>query len=167
MKRFTYLKALLSPFKPFTLQWYIGKVAIGVPYFFPRKWVKDKEKPGYHKAVPLKIGFSYCDLGWKTKWEKTDYRYEWSPTLSFVFFNWQIACWIYIPNTSHYWESWLYYELITDKTKSVEYRLKQCIKGFPNIWTSYKAGGLKETTNYYTKILKNKWQYLVPINKHE
>jgi hypothetical protein len=40
MKSFTFLKALNSPFKPFKLKWYIGKVAIGTPYFYPRKWVK-------------------------------------------------------------------------------------------------------------------------------
>ena len=40
MKTFTFLKALNSPFKPFKLKWYCGKIAIGTPYFFPRKWVK-------------------------------------------------------------------------------------------------------------------------------
>ena len=40
MSNFTFLKALNSPFKPFRLIWYCGKVAIGTPYFFPRKWVK-------------------------------------------------------------------------------------------------------------------------------
>ena len=40
LDKFTFLKALNSPFKPFKLKWYCGKVAIGIPYFFPRKWVK-------------------------------------------------------------------------------------------------------------------------------
>ena len=40
MKKFSYFKALFSPFKPFSIKWYIGKTAIGTPYFYPRKWVK-------------------------------------------------------------------------------------------------------------------------------
>lgn len=43
-RKFRFLKALNSPFKPFKLKWYIGKVAIGTPYFFPRKWIKNKDK---------------------------------------------------------------------------------------------------------------------------
>lgn len=40
MKKFTYIKALFSPFKPFEVKVYVGKTRIGVPYFLPRKWVK-------------------------------------------------------------------------------------------------------------------------------
>ena len=40
MKDFKYLKAYFSPFKPLTPRFYIGKTAIGTPYFYPRKWVK-------------------------------------------------------------------------------------------------------------------------------
>jgi hypothetical protein len=35
-----FLRAYNSPFKPLKLQFYCGKVALGTPYFFPRKWVK-------------------------------------------------------------------------------------------------------------------------------
>jgi hypothetical protein len=44
MKALMFLKAINSPFKPFKLKWYIGKVAIGTPYFYPRKWVKATPK---------------------------------------------------------------------------------------------------------------------------
>ncbi len=44
MKALTFLKAINSPFKPFKLKWYIGKVAIGTPYFYPRKWVEATPK---------------------------------------------------------------------------------------------------------------------------
>ena len=30
--------------KSFKLKWYIGKIAIGTPYFFPRKWIDLTEK---------------------------------------------------------------------------------------------------------------------------
>jgi len=37
---FDYLRVYNSPFKAPKLKWYCGKIAIGTPYFFPRKWVK-------------------------------------------------------------------------------------------------------------------------------
>lgn len=40
MKKFSYLKALWSPFRPIKPKFYIGKTAIGTPYFLPRRWVK-------------------------------------------------------------------------------------------------------------------------------
>jgi len=39
MKRFEYIKAFNSPFKRPKLKWYFGKIAIGTPYFYPRRWV--------------------------------------------------------------------------------------------------------------------------------
>ena len=30
----------MSPFKRLKLKFYLGKTAIGTPYFYPRKWVK-------------------------------------------------------------------------------------------------------------------------------
>ena len=103
-ERFRWIKALFSPFKPFKVKLYIGKIQVGVPYFYPRKWVKGtpkliteavlkhieseerfnkanpkyarkiksfeelyNERKNYRFPVPLKVGFSYCSLGWKTK----------------------------------------------------------------------------------------------------
>lgn len=155
-RKFRFLKALNSPFKPFKLKWYIGKVAIGTPYFFPRKWIKNKDKPGYLKSVPKKIGFDFVELGWKTKWTDTDYRFEWSPLISFVFFKWQIAVIFQAPEKSNYWESWLYYEYNTDKSKSQKERIEQCQREFKQNWISYKDG-VETKINYYEFILKNKY----------
>lgn len=177
---FKWLKVLNSPFKPLSVKWYIGKTQIGVPYFFPRKLVKythadvikavekhlaDKNKAvasyerlydmykGYTKFVPLTVGFDYCSLGWKTKWTNTDFRYEWGPVFTFVFFGYQIALMVGHEHPSHYWECWLYYEYATDKTKSKYERIAQCRKEFPQTWTSNKEG----TIDYYTRILKPKY----------
>ena len=187
-----FLKALNSPFKPFKFKWYIGKIAIGTPYFFPRKWVKLSEKEieekaqekynklsesdkskttlehykqyykGFTKSVPKKIGFDFVELGWKTKWTNTDYRFEWSPLISFVFFKWQIAVIFQAPEKSNYWESWLYYEYNTDKSKSQKERIEQCQREFKQNWISYK-NGIKTKTNYYKLILKKK--YIINENK--
>ena len=196
MNKFTFLKALNSPFKPFKLKWYCGRVAIGTPYFFPRKWVKatperarkaaheaiaeierynernakygkPREIPPFDKVyqdklrcefpVPKKIGFDFVALGWKTKWDDTDYRFEWAPIWSFVFFKWQIAVTFIAPEHHHYWESWLYYERNTDKTKSKAERIAQCRKEAPQIWSSHKPGQEPETVDYYDHILKKKY----------
>jgi len=194
LQGFRWMKALFSPFKPFKISFYAGKIAIGVPYFYPRKWVKAtpelamkaaieyierekrynemnpqhariikpyeeiyNEKLKYEYAVPLKVGFSYCSLGWKTKWTNTDFRHEWNPILSFVFFGYQVALTVYSPYHSHYWEAWLYYEYATDKTKSKRERVEQCRKEAPQTWTSHKHGEEPVTTDYYIKILKSKY----------
>lgn len=181
-----FLKALNSPFKPFKVKFYVGKTNIGVPYFYPRKWVnyskeeievkalekynkldqfqKDKVTleqyrkyyKGYKKAVPKVFGFDFVELGWKTKWTNTDYRFEWAPVLSFVFFGYQIALIVQAVEQHNYWTSWLYYEYNTDKTKSKAERIKQCREEFPQIWTRY-SGDKKETIDYYNLILKKKY----------
>lgn len=187
---FRWLKVLFSPFKPFRVKCYIGKTRIGVPYFYPRKWVKatperakkaaldrileeekwNKRNPNsarkvksfddlykeymkYRFAVPLKVGFSYCGLGWKTKYDS--YRYETSPVFSFVFFGYQIALTVDHKHPDQYWESWLYYEYETKGTR--EERVKQCREKAPQTWTTYKQGKEKETVDYYELILKKKY----------
>lgn len=157
---FRWIKALFSPFRPFTVKWYVGKTQIGIPYFLPRKWVKSKTKPGYMEPVPLKMGFSYCGLGWKTKWSSTDFRYEWPPTFSFVFLGYQIAAIVGTKNphdVSHYWEAWLYYEYATDKTKSKRERIEQCRKEFNQTWTWSGKDKPSRTIDYYELILKTKY----------
>jgi hypothetical protein len=188
-----WLKVLNSPFKPFSVTFYIGKTQVGTPYFLPRKWVKAtpklakeatlktiesekqwnernpnyvrkiksyediyQEKLTYRFPVPLKVGFSYCGLGWKTKWTNTDFRYEWGPVLSFVFFGYQIALMVGQKYSSHYWEAWLYYEYATDKTKSKRERIEQCKKEFNQTWKVY-SNGEEEIINYYELILKTKY----------
>ena len=184
LERFRWLKILFSPFKPFKVGLYMGKTQVGIPYFLPRKWVKYTDEDAikasvehkanknkvqvsdkqlfemykkYNKAVPLTVGFSYCSLGWKTKWTNTDFRHEWNPILSFVFFGYQIALTFYSPYHSHYWEPWLYYEYATDKTKSKRERIEQCRKENNQTWTSHKHDEEPVTTDYYTKILKQKY----------
>ena len=189
LHRFRWIKALFSPFKPFKVSFYAGKTQVGIPYFYPRKWVKGnnrmvteaaleeiekqkkwnelnpeharkiksfeeiyQEKIKCNFAVPLTVGFSYCSLGWKTKWSDTDFRHEWNPIFSFVFFGYQIALTIYSPHRSHYWEAWLYYEYATDKTKSKRERIEQCRKEHNQTWTV--AGG---EIDYYEFILKLKY----------
>ena len=44
MNRFNYIKVFNSPFKRPKLKWYFGKIAIGTPYFFPRRWVKPSQQ---------------------------------------------------------------------------------------------------------------------------
>jgi hypothetical protein len=157
MKRFNYIKAFSSPFKRPKLKWYFGKIAIGTPYFFPRRWVNNPDNPGYQKSVPKKIGFDFVSLGYKTKWTITDYRFEWSPLVSFVFFKWQIAVMVIPEEQHHYWESWLYYENDTDKTKSPRERIEQCKEEFPLTYIT-SNGKEKKTINYYDVILKDKYK---------
>lgn len=108
-------------------------------------------------AQPKKIGFNFVDLGWKTKWERDDYRFEWSPIWSFVFFGYQIAITFVAQDAYQYWECWLKYSKETDKKLTVRERLDDCIKRYPCKWTSHNSNGTKLTTDYWTKILKNKW----------
>ena len=183
LQRFRWIKTLWSPFKPFKVSFYAGKLAIGTPYFFPRKWVKYTEEDiqkamekhrtnknyvqhidsklydmykNYSKAVPIKVGFDWCSLGWKTKWTDTDFRYEWGPVFTFVFFGYQIAMMVGQKDVSHYWEVWLYYEYATDKTKSKCERVEQCRAEFNQTWKSY-SGGKEEIIDYYERILKPKY----------
>ena len=183
LENFDFLRAYNSPFRAPRPRLYIGKVAIGTPYFFPRRWVQythedalkatidsmnDPKKitqsfdtwynsyKRYRKAVPRKIGFDFVSMGWKTKWSGNDYCFEWSPVWSFVFFKWQIAITFIAPEMHHYWECWLFYTRNTDKTKSVEERISQCRKEFPCIWNS-TIEGVTTKTCYWDEILKDKW----------
>jgi len=194
-KEFSWMAVYFSPFKPPIPRLYIGKVAIGTPYFLPRVWRKATperahkavedyikreenynklnpdyarkikpynevfaEKMKYSYAVPLKVGFSSCGMGWKTKWTNTDYRFEYSPVWSFVFFGYQIAITFVAVEAHHFWECWLYYSRETKHiAKTTKARLVIAKKGFPCKWTSHNSDGTKVTTDYWTKILKNKW----------
>jgi hypothetical protein len=189
LERFRWLKVLFSPFTPFKIKWYIGKTQVGVPYFYPRKFVKFNEQDiqktiekhkannnlvkvtdtqlynmykNYTKAVPLKVGFSMCGLGWKTKWDEYDFRHEWNPVLSFVFFGYQIAMTVYHKHHSHYWESWLCYEYRSDKKKSKRKRIAFCRRKCPQKWSTGR-GADEVTTDYWNLILKPKYQRKQPI----
>lgn len=163
LKELAFMKALFSPFKPFRLRFYCGKIAIGTPIFFPRRAVKDKDKPGYLKFVPKKFGFDFVRLGYKTKWSETDYRFEWAPLLSFVCFGYQVAVIVKAPHQDNYWEAWLYYEYQTDHRLPKYIRVRQCREKFPMTFTIYHKSKedwkteRKETIDYYTKVLKPKY----------
>ena len=151
MNRFEYLKAFNSPFKRPKLKWYIGKVAIGTPYFFPR--VVDKKT---NRFKPKKIGFDFVGLGYKIKWSSTDYRFEWAPLISFVFFKWQIAVIVTAPEQHHYWEAWLFYNRDTKGTPKE--RIEQCKEEFSLTYISHKKDGTKNVIDYYDLILKDKYK---------
>ena len=193
IKSFDWMRVYFSPFKPPTPRIYIGKVAVGTPYFFPRVWKKathkkaveevlkeieevkhyNEQQSTYKRTVksfadlyeqklrssfaqPKKIGFDFVGLGWKTKWERDDYRFEWSPTWSFVFLKWQIAITFLAQDTHQFWECWLAYSRETDKKLNVRERLNDCIKRYPQIWTSHSLEG-EIKTDYWKVILKNKY----------
>ena len=103
-------------------------------------------------AQPLKFGFSSCGLGWKTKFDS--FRFEWSPRLSFVAFGHQVCVTVVAPHLDHYWECFLAYHYDTDKTKSRKERIEEAKEKHPCIWTSYKNNEEKETTDYWTKVIK-------------
>lgn len=154
MNKFNFLKAFFSPFIRPKVSFYFGKIAYGTPYFFPRRLVKDKDKPGYLKFKPKKIGFDFVGLGWKTKWDDTDYRFEWSPMWSFVFFKYQFCVLFNVPHPDRYWESWLFYELNTDKKRTGKVRIQCCMCNFSQSWTFYNKDKEKEPVDYYTLIVK-------------
>jgi hypothetical protein len=116
--------------------------------------VKSYQKTQY--PVTKKIGFNLVGLGWKTKWSNTDYRFEWAPLVSFVFFKLQIAIMFIAPEQDHYWEAWLFYERNIDKSKSKDEKIQICMNEYPLNYIQYKNG--KETKiNYYKLILKEKY----------
>ena len=193
-KDLSWMKVYFSPFKPFLPKLYIGKTAVGCPWFLPRKMVKatperahkavedyiereesyNKLNPNsarkikpydevfankmkYTYTVPLKVGFSSCSLGWKTKWTSTDFRHEWNPVWSFVCFGYQIALIFRPEDDVHYWECYIAYEYDTDKSKSPKERLKEVIKKHPCTWTSHSDEG-KITTNYWELVIREKYK---------
>jgi len=146
-----------SPFVTPKLKFYFGKTKIGTPYFLPRKAIKDPQNPGRMKFVDKKIGFDFCKLGWKTKWRDNDIRFEWGPIFSFVFFGYQLAITLNVPEQDHYWESWIFYTLYTDKKLQVKDRVFQMIKEFPQNWTRTSDGQTQKIDMYQT-TLKKKWR---------
>ena len=182
LRDFSWLKVYFSPFKGPSMKFYFGEVAIGTPYFFPRKWVRLSREEAvaraiesindnryikksfeewfnsyrkYRKPIARKIGFDFVSLGWKTKWSNYDYRFEHSPVWSFVFFKWQIAITFVAPEMHHYWECWLYYSKDTKGT--TKERLTQARKEFPCVWITNYNKGVEKTTCYWDIILKDKW----------
>ncbi len=191
MRNTPYWKAMFSPFRRLTLKVYAGRLAVGMPYFYPRKLVYvseaeaieianeqcdkyDAKDIGYDYAdelqkarrtrrfVPRRFGFDYIGLGYKTKWTDTDYRFEWSPRLSFVCFGYQIAVTV-VPklpkdvSIDYYWESWLYYNYNTDVTKTPKERIAETRKERTGMVTSYQKGKDPVTSCIWDSILKSRY----------
>lgn len=188
-RNFEWMSSFTGPFKRPNIKLYIGEIALGTPYFYPRRWrnMTEKEaresadekfqklidrglKPKQNiweefyqsslrsqRAVPKKIGFDFVPMRWKTKWTDTDYRFESGPIWSFVFFKWQVGLIFQVEEMHHYWECWLYYTYSTDRTKSIEERIKEARKGFPCRWTTHRGGDDEETICYWDVILKQKY----------
>jgi hypothetical protein len=152
-----FIKAFFSPFKRPKLLFYLGRVAVGTPIFYPRKWVRSRQKTGYMEANPKKVGFDFVGLGYKMKWN--EFRHEWNPVFSFVFFGYQFAITVRPEEADHYWECWLNFEYRTDKSKSWKERIAESRKIFPCVWTTYgadaPAGG--RHICYWDEILKKKY----------
>ncbi len=163
---YDWLGVINSPFVK--LQWkfkWFKKLTMGTPCFLPRKWVKSKEKPGYMEPIPIKyFGVNYWSLGWKTKWSAKDVRFEWGPGLSIVLFGTQLV--IYpIPKCDeyvldHYWEAWIVYSKLTNKSKPIEDRIIDCMNLYPAKWIKYENNKEKQT-NYRKYILKDKDKHLI------
>jgi hypothetical protein len=191
MRNTPYWKAMFSPFRRLTFKVYAGKLAIGMPYFYPRKLVPLSEPEVYAEAdkeadrlgnagvkydyanllknarrtrkfVPRRFGFDYIGLGYKTKWSNTDYRFEWSPRLSFVCFGYQIAVTV-VPklpkdvSIDYYWESWLYYNYNTDATKTPKERIAETREERPGMITTYRKGNDPITTCTWDLVLKSRY----------
>jgi hypothetical protein len=142
------------------MKWYFGKIAIGTPYFFPRKTVKSKTKPGYMEFKNVKwLWLTVTSLGWKSKWD--DLRFEWNPGISLVILNRQLNV-TFVPGIpdhcliDSYWEAWLYYDQRTDKSKSKEERLIELFNQWSCTWIRYKKDERVET-DYFPLILKKKY----------
>lgn len=151
---FWYLKVLNSPLRGLKLKFYYGPIKIGTPYFLPRKTVHHPNGTYVFKEVKY-FWFNIIPLGWKTKFG--NYRFEWNPMISFVFFKKQFVIWIQ-PNTideadSVYWEAFLTYN---DTKGDKITRFKQTIRKYSCIWISYQDGK-KIETDYYFNILKSKY----------
>jgi len=186
LRQWKWLKVYFSPFIKPKLKFYFGKINYGTPYFYPRKWVKlsgekllekairekHNKKSIYYKkpvtdlieefknytiAIPKKIGFDFVSLGYKTKWTDTDYRYEWSPMLSFVFLKWQFCCMVTVPHTYRYWECWLFYENNSKHIKNIKDRIEYCKIKYPCTYIEHKINidtGEKIRNDYWKLILK-------------
>lgn len=134
-----FLRAYNSPFKPPKIRFYLGEVNYGLPYFLPTKLIQ----------------FNLVGLGWKIKWDDTDYRFEWTPRISLKFFRWQLCIYFEAPEEDYYWEAWLYYTRNTSKKFSRVLRLYNLTSNFPLNVTTYTDG--EKTEDLYKYILKKKY----------
>ena len=136
-----------SPFKNLKVYCSFGDIIHGHPYFFPRKWVKNN--PVYYKW----LGFDSNQLGWKTKWSNIDYRYEWSPSFSFVILGKQL---FFILNPKDLDSGYAYWETLLHYINCKENAFFDTVKNVSNTYIKY-IKECKKSINYYPIILKKKW----------
>lgn len=143
---------LLTP----SIKFYAGKIKHGTPYFLPRRWVKKKNKKGLYAKPTTWFNFQVVNLGYKTKWNEWDYRFEWTPMISVVFCKLQFCIWIIPKYYDYYWECWLVYEKVKKLNPKLSKSecIKIAIKKLSQIWTD--AAG--NETDYWKLILKKKYQ---------
>lgn len=113
-----------------------------------------QEKMKFLYSVDKKVGVDFVSLGWKTKWD--DYRFEWNPIWSVVFFGYQIALIFQPEHDMHYWEMFLCYSKETNKRDSIKNRIKRAKELEPCVWTS-TTNNIETKTCYWDLILKNKY----------
>lgn len=151
---FGFLRVLNSPLRPFRLKWYLGKIAIGHPYFLPRKRTKNGFKPIRW------FGFDNNTFGYKVKWD--DLVFEWAPSWSFIFLGIQLNVSVVPPKTKNdflladysYWEAWLYYSQRTDKKLATVDRLWELFNIYSCEYICY-PGEKKE--DHMPHILREKY----------
>ena len=128
-----------------------------------QEWIKKYAKT-HTKPIQIKyFGVTFTTLGWKTKWD--EYRFEWSPSISIILFGKQLFIEIlpkinidkHMVALDCYWEAWLTYENLTDKTKTVEERIEELQKIYSCTWGSPN----ERSINYYPIILKEEYHYLL------
>lgn len=160
---FNFINKPTSPFINIKLNFYFGDIKHGTPYFLPRKFDKNKKN---FKSVKW-FYLEFINLGYKTKWDEHDYRFEYPPMISLVILNKQLCIWV-LPNIKNlpetlssffiidqYWETRLTYKFATKgKTKD---RLTQLFLQHDNTYNVY-VDNESFVIDYYPYILKNKWK---------
>lgn len=110
----------LSIFRRPKIKAYFGKIRLGAPLFYPRRWVKT---PTGYTPVDIKwFGIKVVGLGFKTKWASEDIRYEWPPSLHIIFMKLQLAFWLMPKHPDQYWKAMILY---TDLDSTEDLKVKR------------------------------------------
>lgn len=146
------LNILKSPFKFPKIKIYLGKV---------------KSSPYVRKSLNFKIGknkinikISYYGVGWKVKYNEY-VSYESSPYFSIIWGNKQFCISVKAPvdHDDVYWESYLYYEYLTDKKESKLCRLMETRDKQGMAFTNYSPPLYEpKKIDYYYEITKRKYR---------
>ena len=64
---FEWMSAFTGPFKRPKLKWYFGEIALGVPYFYPRRWVKPTQQMLIDSAIK--------DIAERKRWNEANEKY--------------------------------------------------------------------------------------------